>query len=161
MLYGCVLSKWHIRWDAVWHGCLSDEEEGRAGEGPVALYQRCADCGRVRLRTQIGKNFRIHELTRIFFRLENCGRALTRILNFVRIFHKHAYVRQLCQISNSWSLQFLNAAVLLLRSHTSLTYLLSTHSPYSCIIYLSAHTALLYLFYLFINHLQQNIKNIL
>ena len=50
------------------------------------VLQRCADCGLVRLRTQIRKNFRFHGLTRIFFRQRSCGRGLTRILHFCMIY---------------------------------------------------------------------------
>ena len=42
--------------------------------------QRCADCGRVRLRTQIRRIFWIRGLTADPVGIKCCGRGLTRIL---------------------------------------------------------------------------------
>ena len=44
------------------------------------VQQRCADCGRVRLRTQIRRNYRIRGLTADECFCEHCGRGLTRII---------------------------------------------------------------------------------
>ena len=53
------------------------------------LYQRCADCGRVRLRTQIRSNFWIRGLTADGFFRGRCGRGLTRITISQREFYGH------------------------------------------------------------------------
>ena len=74
----CLLSTWHSASNQRVSSALHSLHQP-ATQHAARPHQRCADCGRVRLRTQIRSTSWIRGLTADGFFTGRCGRGLTRI----------------------------------------------------------------------------------